>query len=128
MLIVRHGSGCCCLASVGMAARLHPPGPLYHIRVQWLYKTRIAMPPSPLLPSSLLQISGLEEKKRESIMVVANQTKSKLQLAEDALHRVQVRWGSSVCCQGQAIRRCCLLAAADSWGRTCTAGAMGCRS
>ncbi len=37
-----------------------------------------------------LQISGLEEKKRESIMVVANQTKSKLQLAEDALHRVQV--------------------------------------
>lgn len=28
-------------------------------------------------------------------MVVANQTKSKLQLAEDALHRVQVRWRSS---------------------------------
>jgi hypothetical protein len=38
------------------------------------------------------QISGQEEKKRESIMVVANQTKSRLQLAEDALHRVQVRW------------------------------------
>lgn len=37
------------------------------------------------------QISGLEEKKRESIMVVANQTKSRLQLAEDGLHRVQVR-------------------------------------
>jgi hypothetical protein len=37
-----------------------------------------------------VQISGLEEKKRESIMVVANQTKSRLQLAEDALHRVQV--------------------------------------
>ena len=42
---------------------------------------------------SALQISGHEEKKRESIMVVANQTKSRLQLAEDALHRVQVGGG-----------------------------------
>ena len=50
------------------------------------------MPAVPPPPHHVLrlQISGLEEKKRESIMVVANQTKSRLQLAEDALHRVQV--------------------------------------
>lgn len=56
-------------------------------RLDSLVSTIHCVPPRrPALP----QISGLEEKKRESIMVVANQTKSKLQLAEDALHRVQV--------------------------------------
>jgi len=45
--------------------------------------------PTRCLPACL-QISGVEEKKRESIMVVANQAKTKLQMTEDALHRVQV--------------------------------------
>ena len=76
-----------------LAAAAHRPAhPVLFIPYLPSRPRRCSMPAVPPPPHHVLrlQISGLEEKKRESIMVVANQTKSRLQLAEDALHRVQV--------------------------------------
>ena len=73
-------------------------GPGLLLAFGWLHVRAIPLLIAPLPPLSSLplrlpaspQISGQEEKKRESIMVVANQAKTKLQMTEDALHRVQV--------------------------------------